>query len=69
MPIVWSMTLPFNKCSIFMIRSAANIMNQYSTIAHEVGMISFDLEVIYLNGCFQDFMLYFFKDGIFTVDL
>ena len=43
-------------------------MHQHAGIGHIIGMVILDLEVVDLDGGFEDFVLDFLNDHIFPVD-
>ena len=43
-------------------------MHQHTDIGNIIGVIAGDLEVIDVNGAFQDLVLNFFDDDILTID-
>ena len=43
-------------------------MHQHADVRHIIGMITGDLEVIDIDGAFQNLVLDFFNDNVLTID-
>ena len=56
------------RTTLFSIWIPTCIMHQHADIGNIIGMITGDLKVIDIDGAFQDLVLDFFDDDIFTVD-
>lgn len=54
--------------TFFSIWISTCIVHQHADIGNIIGMVTGDLEVVDIDWAFQDLMLDFFDDDIFTVD-